>query len=137
MADTALPAGYTPRLKAKYRTEIKKSLGETFQYENVMQVPGVVKVVVNMGVGDAARDSKMINGAISDLTQITGHKPEVRRARKSIAQFKLREGMPIGARVTLRGDRMWEFLDRLTTVALPRIRDFRGLSGKQIGRAHV
>ena len=131
MADTALPAGYTPRLKAKYRTEIKKSLGETFQYENVMQVPGVVKVVVNMGVGDAARDSKMINGAISDLTQITGQKPEVRRARKSIAQFKLREGMPIGARVTLRGDRMWEFLDRLTTVALPRIRDFRGLSGKQ------
>ena len=131
MTDTALPAGYVPRLKTKYRDEIKKSLNETFEYENVMQIPGVVKVVVNMGVGDAARDAKLINGAINDLTLITGQKPEIRRARKSIAQFKLREGMPIGARVTLRGDRMWEFLDRLTTVALPRIRDFRGLSGKQ------
>ena len=131
MTDTALPAGYVPRLKTKYRDEIKKSLNETFEYENVMQIPGVVKVVVNMGVGDAARDAKLINGAINDLTLITGQKPEIRRARKSIAQFKLREGMPIGARVTLRGDRMCEFLDRLTTVALPRIRDFRGLSGKQ------
>ncbi|EFV92611.1 50S ribosomal protein L5 [Dietzia cinnamea P4] len=131
MTDTALPTGYTPRLKAKYRSEIKPALNETFEYANVMQIPGVVKVVVNMGVGDAARDAKLINGAINDLTLITGQKPEVRRARKSIAQFKLREGMPIGARVTLRGDRMWEFLDRLTTVALPRIRDFRGLSGKQ------
>lgn len=131
MTETSLPAGYTPRLKTKYRAEIRPTMNETFEYENVMQIPGIVKVVVNMGVGDAARDAKLINGAITDLTKITGQKPEVRRARKSIAQFKLREGMPIGARVTLRGDRMWEFLDRLTTVALPRIRDFRGLSGKQ------
>jgi len=129
--ETALPSGYTPRLKDKYRSEIRPALNETFEYANVMQIPGVAKVVVNMGVGDTARDAKLINGAINDLTLITGQKPEVRRARKSIAQFKLREGMPIGARVTLRGDRMWEFLDRLTTVALPRIRDFRGLSGKQ------
>ena len=96
-----------------------------------MQIPGVTKVVVNMGVGDAARDSKLINGALNDLTLITGQKPQIRRAKKAIANFKLREGMPIGARVTLRGDRMWEFLDRLLTVALPRIRDFRGLSDKQ------
>lgn len=96
-----------------------------------MQIPGVVKVVVNMGVGDAARDAKLINGAVNDLAVITGQKPEIRRARKSIAQFKLREGMPIGARVTLRGDRMWEFLDRLVAIALPRIRDFRGLNPKQ------
>lgn len=131
MADTALPAGYTPRLKAKYRTEIKKSLGETFQYENVMQVPGVVKVVVNMGVGDAAKDSKLIEGAIRDLTAITGQKPQVTKARKSIAQFKLREGQPIGVHVTMRGARMWEFIDRVITLALPRIRDFRGLSDRQ------
>ena len=131
MTETALPADYTPRLKTKYRSEIKKALNDEFSYENVMQIPGVVKVVVNMGVGDAARDAKLINGAINDLTLITGQKPEVRRARKSIAQFKLREGMPIGARVTLRGDRMWEFLDRLVTISLPRIRDFRGLSPKQ------
>ena len=96
-----------------------------------MQVPRVVKVVVNMGVGDAARDGKLIEGALRDLSLITGQKPQVRRATKSIAQFKLREGMPIGAKVTLRGDRMWEFLDRLLTIALPRIRDFRGLSPKQ------
>ena len=102
-----------------------------FGYGNVMQIPGVVKVVVNMGVGDAARDAKLINGAVNDLALITGQKPEIRKARKSIAQFKLREGMPIGARVTLRGDRMWEFLDRLVSIALPRIRDFRGLSPKQ------
>ena len=122
---------YTPRLKTRYREEIKDALNKEFSYDNVMQIPGVVKVVVNMGVGDAARDSKVINGALEDLTLITGQKPQLRRAKKSIANFKLREGMPIGARVTLRGDRMWEFLDRLTTVALPRIRDFRGLSGKQ------
>ena len=122
---------YTPRLKTRYREEIKKALNEEFKYENVMQIPGVTKVVVNMGVGDAARDSKMINGALEDLTAITGQKPQVRRAKKSIANFKLREGMPIGARVTLRGDRMWEFLDRLLTIALPRIRDFRGLSDQQ------
>jgi large subunit ribosomal protein L5 len=120
-----------PRLKLRYRAEIKDALNEQFEYDNVMQIPGVVKVVVNMGVGDAARDAKLINGAIKDLELITGQKPEVRRARKSIAQFKLREGMPIGARVTLRGDRMWEFLDRLVSIALPRIRDFRGLSDRQ------
>ena len=120
-----------PRLKTRYREEIVVALREQFEYANVMQIPGVVKVVVNMGVGDAARDGKLIEGAVKDLSIITGQRPEVRRARKSIAQFKLREGMPIGARVTLRGDRMWEFLDRLLTIALPRIRDFRGLSGKQ------
>ncbi|WP_033436723.1 50S ribosomal protein L5 [Saccharothrix sp. NRRL B-16314] len=120
-----------PRLKTRYREEIVVALREQFEYANVMQIPGVVKVVVNMGVGDAARDGKLIEGAVKDLSIITGQRPEVRKARKSIAQFKLREGMPIGARVTLRGDRMWEFLDRLLTIALPRIRDFRGLSGKQ------
>ncbi|AHI01569.1 50S ribosomal protein L5 [Kutzneria viridogrisea] len=120
-----------PRLKSRYREEIIPALREEFTYDNVMQIPGVVKVVVNMGVGDAARDGKLIEGAVRDLATITGQRPEVRKARKSIAQFKLREGMPIGARVTLRGDRMWEFLDRLLTIALPRIRDFRGLSGKQ------
>jgi large subunit ribosomal protein L5 len=120
-----------PRLKLRYREEIKDALNKQFEYDNVMQIPGVVKVVVNMGVGDAARDAKLINGAVKDLELITGQKPEVRRARKSIAQFKLREGMPIGARVTLRGDRMWEFLDRLVSIALPRIRDFRGLSDRQ------
>ncbi len=120
-----------PRLKARYRAEIKDALNSEFEYANVMQIPGVVKVVVNMGVGDAARDAKLINGAVKDLELITGQKPEVRKATKSIAQFKLREGMPIGAKVTLRGDRMWEFLDRLVSIALPRIRDFRGLSPKQ------
>jgi len=120
-----------PRLKARYRSEIKAALTEQFTYSNPMQIPGVVKVVVNMGVGDAAKDSKLIDGALRDLTAITGQKPQVRKATKSIAQFKLREGMPIGAKVTLRGDRMWEFLDRLVTIALPRIRDFRGLSPKQ------
>jgi large subunit ribosomal protein L5 len=120
-----------PRLKTRYREEIKPALTEQFSYSNPMQVPGVVKVVVNMGVGDAAKDSKLIDGALRDLTAITGQKPQVRKATKSIAQFKLREGMPIGAKVTLRGDRMWEFLDRLVTIALPRIRDFRGLSPKQ------
>ena len=120
-----------PRLKRRYREEVVAKLRDEFQYANVMQVPGVVKVVVNMGVGDAARDSKLIDGAIRDLATITGQKPQVTKARKSIAQFKLREGMPIGAHVTLRGDRMWEFLDRLTSLALPRIRDFRGLSPRQ------
>ncbi|MGO9511230.1 MAG: 50S ribosomal protein L5 [Mycobacterium sp.] len=120
-----------PRLKARYRSEIRDSLNKQFNYPNVMQIPTVTKVVVNMGVGEAARDAKLINGAVNDLALITGQRPEIRRARKSIAQFKLREGMPIGARVTLRGDRMWEFLDRLTSIALPRIRDFRGLSPKQ------
>lgn len=120
-----------PRLKARYRAEIKQSLTEQFSYSNPMQIPGVAKVVVNMGVGEAAKDSKLIDGALRDLTAITGQKPQLRRATTSIAQFKLREGMPIGAKVTLRGDRMWEFLDRLVTTALPRIRDFRGLSAKQ------
>ena len=121
----------TPRLKARYRTEIASALREQFRYANPMQVPKVVKVVVNMGVGDAARDAKLMDGAVRDLSAITGQKPQVQRARKSIAQFKLRAGMPIGAKVTLRGDRMWEFLDRLLTIALPRIRDFRGLSPAQ------
>ena len=127
MAETATK----PRLKTRYQDEIKATLQEQFSFENVMQIPGVVKVVVNMGVGDAAKDSKLIEGAVRDLTAITGQKPVVTKARKSIAQFKLREGMPIGAHATLRGDRMWEFLDRLVSVALPRIRDFRGLSPKQ------
>ena len=120
-----------PRLKQRYRDEIKDSLNKEFEYANVMQIPGLTKIKVNMGVGEAARDSKLIEGAVRDLTVITGQKPAVVRARKSIAQFKLREGMPIGAHVTLRGDRMWEFLDRLLSLALPRIRDFRGLSPKQ------
>ncbi|TLP95737.1 50S ribosomal protein L5 [Nesterenkonia salmonea] len=129
MTETAVKI--TPRLKNKYREEIRESLQNEFGYKNVMQVPGLVKVVVNMGVGEAARDSKIIQGAIEDLTKITGQKPKVTRARKSIAQFKLREGQPIGTHTTLRGDRMWEFVDRLVTLALPRIRDFRGLSDRQ------
>ncbi|NUS71980.1 MAG: 50S ribosomal protein L5 [Corynebacteriales bacterium] len=128
---TATEEKVVPRLKERYRAEMVSALKEQFNHDNVMQVPGVVKVVVNMGVGDAARDSKLIDGALRDLALITGQKPQVRKARKSIAQFKLREGQPIGAKVTLRGDRMWEFLDRLLSIALPRIRDFRGLSGKQ------
>src|SRR5690606_2643161 len=120
-----------PRLKHRYRNEIAPKLREEFGIKNVMQVPTITKIKVNMGVGEAARDSKLIEGAIRDLTAITGQKPAVARARKSIAQFKLRAGMPIGAHVTLRGDRMWEFLDRLLTLALPRIRDFRGLSPNQ------
>src|ERR1700752_4400456 len=120
-----------PRLKQKYRDEVVAALKEQYNYGNPMQIPGLVKVVVNMGVGEAARDAKLIDGAVRDLTTITGQKPLVRRATKSIAQFKLREGMPIGAKVTLRGDRMWEFVDRLLPIALPRIRDFRGLSATQ------
>ena len=128
---TATEVRELPRLKQRYRDEIKGQLTERFGYKNVMLIPGLTKIVVNMGVGEAARDSKVIDGAIRDLAAITGQKPQVTKARKSIAQFKLREGMPIGAHVTLRGDRMWEFLDRLVSVALPRIRDFRGLSPKQ------
>ncbi|MBO2452280.1 50S ribosomal protein L5 [Actinomadura barringtoniae] len=120
-----------PRLKLRYREEIAQELQKQFGYANVMQIPGLTKIVVNMGVGDAAKDAKLIEGAIRDLSAITGQKPAVNRAKKSIAQFKLREGMPIGAHVTLRGDRMWEFLDRLLATALPRIRDFRGLSPRQ------
>jgi large subunit ribosomal protein L5 len=129
-AETDMPLA-TPRLKTRYADEIKPALLKEFGYGNTMQVPGVVKVIVNMGVGEAARDAKLIDGAVRDLSAITGQKPVVTKARKSIAQFKLREGMPIGAHTTLRGDRMWEFLDRLVSVALPRIRDFRGLSSKQ------
>ncbi|GAA4749791.1 50S ribosomal protein L5 [Amnibacterium soli] len=120
-----------PRLKQKYRTEIVPNLQKEFGFGNIHQVPGLVKVVVNTGVGEAARDGKIIDGAVADLTKITGQKPQVTKARKSIAQFKLREGQPIGAHVTLRGDRAWEFLDRLLSLALPRIRDFRGLSDRQ------
>jgi large subunit ribosomal protein L5 len=124
-------AKVVPRLKARYRAEIAPALKDEFSLGNPMQIPGLVKIVVNMGVGEAARDSKLIDGAVRDLTLITGQKPLVQKARVSIAQFKLREGMPIGAKVTLRGDRMWEFLDRLLSLALPRIRDFRGLSDRQ------
>ena len=137
MTNTATASGAVktekvqPRLKQKYRADITKALTEQFGYTNPHQVPGLVKIVVNTGVGEAARDSKVIDGAIKDLTAITGQKPQVTMARKSIAQFKLREGMPIGAHVTLRGDRAWEFLDRLLSLALPRIRDFRGLSDRQ------
>jgi large subunit ribosomal protein L5 len=120
-----------PRLKQRYAAEIAPALREEFSYANVMQIPSLAKIVVNMGVGEAARDAKLIDGAVKDLTIITGQKPAVARARKSVAQFKLREGMPIGAHVTLRGNRMWEFCDRLLTLALPRIRDFRGLSDRQ------
>ncbi|MHB1064639.1 MAG: 50S ribosomal protein L5 [Georgenia sp.] len=129
MSETITPIA--PRLKQRYRDEIVPGLREEFAHENINQVAGLTKIVVNMGVGDAARDSKLIEGAIRDLSLITGQKPQATKARKSIAQFKLREGQLIGAHVTLRGDRMWEFLDRLLSLALPRIRDFRGLSAKQ------
>jgi large subunit ribosomal protein L5 len=134
MTDTATastPGKIQPRLKQKYKNEISAQLTKDFGFTNVHQVPGLVKIVVNTGVGEAARDGKIIDGAVKDLTAITGQKPQVTAARKSIAQFKLREGQPIGAHVTLRGDRAWEFLDRLLSLALPRIRDFRGLSDKQ------
>ena len=131
MSEAVTETNTVPRMKSRYREEIVPAMREQFGYGNVMQVPSLTKIVVNMGVGEAARDSKLIEGAVKDLTAITGQKPQVTRARKSIAQFKLREGMPIGAHVTLRGDRMWEFLDRLLALALPRIRDFRGLSDRQ------
>ena len=130
-ADTATVEAPPPRLRERYRNEIVAQLREQFGYGNPMQVPKLVKIVINMGVGEAARDAKVIDGAVRDLATITGQKPQVRRAKKSIAQFKLRAGMPIGAKVTLRGDRMWEFLDRLLSIALPRIRDFRGLDSRQ------
>ncbi|GAB3200344.1 50S ribosomal protein L5 [Nocardioides hungaricus] len=131
MTQTTTSAAVAPRLKTRYREEILPALRSEFDIANVMQVPGLTKIVVNMGVGEAARDSKLIEGAVRDLTAITGQRPLVTKARKSIAQFKLREGMPIGAHATLRGDRMWEFLDRLLSLALPRIRDFRGLNPNQ------
>lgn len=121
----------TPRLKTRYVEQIRPALQEEFKYANVMQIPGLEKIVVNMGVGDAAHDSKVMDGAVRDLTAITGQKPQVTKARKSVAQFKLRAGQLIGCHVTLRGERMWEFADRLLTLALPRIRDFRGLNGNQ------
>jgi large subunit ribosomal protein L5 len=138
MTDTVLDAGGTrarPRLQQRYRKEIAPALREQFGYSNAMQIPALTKIVVNMGVGEAARDAKLIDGAVRDLTAIAGQKPLVIKARVSIAQFKLREGMPIGVKVTLRGDRMWEFMDRLLSVALPRIRDFRGLSPRQFDGA--
>ena len=131
MSTVSASAPVMPRLKKKYREEIIPALTEEFGFSNPHQVPRLVKVVVNTGVGEAARDSKVIEGAVKDLQAITGQKPVVTKARKSIAQFKLREGMPIGAHVTLRGDRAWEFIDRLVNLALPRIRDFRGLSDRQ------
>jgi large subunit ribosomal protein L5 len=132
MTDTAVAAGkIQPRLKQKYKAEIQEQLLKELGLTNVHQIPTLTKIVVNMGVGEAARDGKIIDGAVADLTKITGQKPQITKARKSIAQFKLREGQPIGTHVTLRGDRMWEFLDRLLSLALPRIRDFRGLSPKQ------
>ena len=131
MTDTTVEAPATPRLKQKYNEQIVPELEKEFHYSNPMQVARVQKVVVSMGVGAAARDSKLIEGAVKDLTLITGQKPKITKAKKSVAQFHLREGQAIGAYVTLRGDRMWEFLDRLLTIALPRIRDFRGLSDQQ------
>jgi large subunit ribosomal protein L5 len=128
---TATQTREIPRLKQKYNSEIAPALQKEFGFKNVNQVPRLNKIVVNMGVGEAAKDSKLIEGAIRDLTFITGQKPSVSKATKSIANFKLRENQPIGAHVTMRGDRMWEFLDRLLSVGLPRIRDFRGLSPKQ------
>jgi len=130
-AATAVLEPVAPRLRERYRSEIATGLREEFGISNVMQIPTLTKIVVNMGVGEAARDAKLIEGAVRDLTLITGQRPAVARARKSIAQFKLREGMPIGVHVTLRGQRMWEFCDRLLSLALPRIRDFRGLSDRQ------
>ncbi|MDQ1747356.1 MAG: large subunit ribosomal protein [Frankiaceae bacterium] len=133
--ETAAPvsdaAKASPRLKTRYRSEIAPAMQQQFGYGNPMQIPALVKIVVNMGVGQAAKDAKLMDGAVRDLTLITGQKPLVQKARVSIAQFKLREGQPIGAKVTLRNDRMWEFLDRVLSLALPRIRDFRGLSATQ------
>lgn len=120
----------TPRLKETYKKEVMQKLKDQFGYENVNQIPKFVKIVVNMGVGEAATDGKALDAAVADLRAITGQQPMICRARKSIASFKLRTGMPIGAKVTLRGDRMWEFFDRLTSTAIPRIRDFRGISDK-------
>lgn len=121
---------YTPRLKEQYYATVRDELQKQFNYKNVMMIPKIEKIVVNMGVGEAATDSKAIDGAVADLRAITGQQPLITKARKSIATFKLRAGIPIGAKVTLRGDRMWEFLDRLIAIAIPRIRDFRGLSPK-------
>lgn len=122
--------GYTPRLKERFGSEIRASLKDELGLGNIMQVPKPTKIVVNMGIGEAHKDAKQMDGAVKDLTMITGQRPSIRRARKSLATFKIREGMPIGAAVTLRGDRMWDFLDQLTSIVFPRIRDFRGLNPK-------
>ena len=140
----------TPRLKARYREEVVPALMRELGLSNVMQAPGLEKVVINMGIGDSMKDARLLDAAVADLATITGQRPVVTKARKSVAGFKLREGQAIGAKVTLRGDRMWEFLDRLISIAIPRIRDFRGLNGRafdgngnytlgltEIGRAHV
>jgi len=119
--------GYVPRLKTAYEQDVRPRLKEEFELSSIMQVPRVQKITLNMGVGEAKTEAKALDGAIEELTTIAGQRAQVRKARKSIAAFKLREGMPVGARVTLRGARMWEFLDRLVSIALPRIRDFRGL----------
>lgn len=121
-------ASYTPRLKAKFDNEVSKALKEKFGYKSVMEIPHLVKIVVNIGVGDATQDAKRLDAAVSELTQITGQKPVVTKARKSIATFKLREGQSIGCKVTLRGVRMYDFYDKLVTIALPRVRDFRGVN---------
>ena len=120
----------TPRLKQHYEEVLKKELTETFGYKNPMQVPKLDKIVINMAVGKAVSDSKKLTAAVGDLTKISGQKPAISKAKKSVANFKLREGMAIGTKVTLRRERMYEFLDRLVTIALPRVRDFRGISGK-------
>ena len=122
---------YIPRLKRDYDDRIAKAMTEKFGYKNRLEVPRLEKIVINMGVGEATQDKKKVEAAAAEMEKISGQKPVITKAKKSIAQFKLREGMPIGAKVTLRGDRMWEFLDRLLTIALPRIRDFRGLSPTQ------
>src|SRR5215218_6182734 len=120
------------RLKERYREEAVPTLKERFEYENYMQIPRLEKIVVNVGVGEAPQNGRALDGAMDDLARITGQKPQLRRARKSVAGFKIREGMPVGARVTLRGERMWEFLDRLINIALPRVRDFRGISPRSL-----
>ena len=129
------------RLKEKYETQVVAALRKEFGYGNVMAVPRIQKVVVNMGLGEATSNAKIVDTGADELARITGQKPVTRRAKKSIAAFKLRKGMPVGTMVTLRGERMWEFLDRLVTIALPRVRDFKGVSPRgfdgQIGRAHV
>ncbi|WP_340589269.1 50S ribosomal protein L5 [Erythrobacter alti] len=123
-------ADYTPRMKQKYADEIVKAMTDKFGYANRMQVPQIAKITLNMGVGEASQDKKKVQTAAEEMEAIAGQKPVITKAKKSIAQFKLREGMPIGAKVTLRRDRMYEFLDRLVTIAMPRIRDFRGLNPK-------
>jgi large subunit ribosomal protein L5 len=124
----AVAETYVPRLKQRYNEELRPRLKDELGVASIMQVPRITKITLNMGVGEAKTDAKVLDGAMEELSIIAGQRAQVRRARKSVAQFKIREGMPIGARVTLRGDRMWEFLDRLISIALPRIRDFRGLN---------